>query len=813
MNRYATKSPKGLTPAKHRRLSPARLLLLASVLVALVAVSPTAALGADALATTGPATDVHRTSAVLNGHFALIIFPTATEGPGVSECAFEWGTTAAYGNTALCSESSTFPPASEEDVSASLSGLTAGSAYHFRLKIKLTTGETFTGTDQIFTPDVSVTNPATKVHHTSVVLNGTVDPAEGSGVTKCDFEWGTTAAYGNTAPCNEGDVFSSLTGVTANLNNLTPGTTYHFRLHVETASSGPVDGLDQSFRPDTFPITHPEIGSFGSDGTSGSAFSGVNSLGFNLAARDLFVLDRDASDRLNQKAAIFGFDVLSTPAYAPLAGFDPLDVPDPAWEGSDMAVDNTAFGSAGNLYYSSNINSGGVSSQLREVFGYSSTGASLPGFPIAVENACGLAVDSAGHLWIGTGQGVEEFSADGTKIGATDLLAERTICRLAFDSSDNLYVAGWQGARKYTAASDYTVSSLLEPPFNPDISIDPSTDIIYVSNAVTEGQGRFPGGNRVNEYDQAGNYLGEFALSVGGYRVAIDSTNHHAYVAGLDKKVHVFDTTQSTTVKLPTVTTGSASAITGSTATISGFVDPEGLPVTECHIAWGEPGRFDNNVPCNPGSGSGDAPVSANISGLTPGTTYYFRVFASSADGTNAGQEVPFTTNFPPAVSSSPATSVSAGAADLNGLINPKGFATTYRFEWGLTAAYGNSVPVPDGNAGSGNTGTPVSAHIAALAPNTRYHWRLVAENLNGTTASEDSYFLTQGAPFAETTGAPLRTTTTAQLGARVTPRGFATDYYFEYGTEGPCDANLCTQTAPQSAGSGELTRLVSEQI
>jgi hypothetical protein len=124
----------------------------------------------------------------------------------------------------------------------------------------------------------ATTNPPTKVHHTSAVLNGHLDPDTDPGITECHFEWGATIAYGNTAPCNEGNSFTSPADVTANLSNLTPGTTYHFRLHLETTSGGPVDGVDQSFRPDTFPITHPEIASFGPDGTDDSSFSTTQSL-------------------------------------------------------------------------------------------------------------------------------------------------------------------------------------------------------------------------------------------------------------------------------------------------------------------------------------------------------------------------------------------------------------------------------------------------------------------------------------------------------------------------------------------------------
>lgn len=664
------------------------------------------------------------------------------------------------------------------------------------------------------------TNPATKVHHTSAVLNGHLDPDTDPGITTCSFEWGTTVAYGNTAPCSEGNAFSAPADVSANVNNLTPGTTYHFRLHVETTSSGPSDGADESFRPNTFPITHPEIASFGPDGTPSTSFVESQALAFNQSTRELFALDRKAS-------AIFGFDASSPPSYAPLAGFNPLGIPGPPGEQMDIAVDSTSLSSAGNVYYvAANNFVAPPEPPEYNIYGYDSSGSPLAGFPIQTTpgvRSCGAAVDSAGHLWVAEhtekSSTIVEFSSTGTKLASINTFPPGYSCRLAFDSNDDMYVVSNAGAGdavwKYTVASGYASSSKIAPRSNYSVAVDTSTHNVYTSHYVEESEG-YPRGERVYQYDSSGHFLGDFAFGVDVNRVAVDPTNHHVFVSS-GSKIRVFDPTVSTTVKLPTVTTGKASAITGTSATISGAVDPEGLSVVDCHIGWGEISRnddtYEHNVPCSVGSGSGDVPVSTNITGLKVGTEYHFRVFASSADGMNAGKDVSFTTNFPPSVAVSAATNITSNAADLNGLVNPKGFATSYHFEWGPTPAYGNNVPVPDGNAGAGNGNTPVSAHISGLDSNTRYYWRLTAQNINGSAVIDGDSFLTLGGTVVETTGAPLRTTTSAQLGGRVAPRGFATDYFFEYGTEGPCDANSCTATATRSAGSGASIELVSEQI
>lgn len=63
----------------------------------------------------------------------------------------------------------------------------------------------------------------------------------------------------------------------------------------------------------------------------------------------------------------------------------------------------------------------------------------------------------------------------------------------------------------------------------------------------------------------------------------------------------------------------------------------------------------------------------------------------------------------------------------LNGTVNPNGIRTTYRFEYGRTTAYGQSIPVPAANAGSGASAMAVSHTVSGLDPATAYHYRLVA--------------------------------------------------------------------------------------
>jgi hypothetical protein len=96
-------------------------------------------------------------------------------------------------------------------------------------------------------PPLVETKAATSVKHVKATLHGHLDPNDSLSITACEFEWGTSASYGEAPiPCAEGGSFNAAADVSAELAGLTPGTTYHFRLHVATGAGG-FSGDDQSF--------------------------------------------------------------------------------------------------------------------------------------------------------------------------------------------------------------------------------------------------------------------------------------------------------------------------------------------------------------------------------------------------------------------------------------------------------------------------------------------------------------------------------------------------------------------------------------
>jgi hypothetical protein len=162
-----------------------------------------------------------------------------------------------------------------------------------------------------------------------------------------------------------------------------------------------------------------------------------------------------------------------------------------------------------------------------------------------------------------------------------------------------------------------------------------------------------------------------------------------------------------------------------------------------------------------------------------------------------------------PTASTGNATAITPTSATLNGTVNPEGQATTYYFEYGTTTSYGSQTATTA--AGSGSADVKVSAKLASVAPNTTYHYRLVAGNSSGTTLGSDVSFKTPKPPppVVATGHATAVTQTSATMNGTVNPEGQATTYAFQYGTS----TAYSNQTPPASAGSGTKTMAVSAAL
>jgi hypothetical protein len=138
--------------------------------------------------------------------------------------------------------------------------------------------------------------------------------------------------------------------------------------------------------------------------------------------------------------------------------------------------------------------------------------------------------------------------------------------------------------------------------------------------------------------------------------------------------------------------------------------------------------------------------VSQPVEGLQAGTTYHYRLLASSPGGTAvASPDETFTTvAIPaPAVGTGAASAVGVGSVTLSGTIDPHGWDTTYLFQYGTSGTYGASWPTVQVEMGALEGAQPVLVNVPNLLPNTTYHYRLVASNGGGASYGQDMTFTT----------------------------------------------------------------------
>jgi phosphodiesterase/alkaline phosphatase D-like protein len=204
----------------------------------------------------------------------------------------------------------------------------------------------------------------------------------------------------------------------------------------------------------------------------------------------------------------------------------------------------------------------------------------------------------------------------------------------------------------------------------------------------------------------------------------------------------------------PTANTGSASNVAGTSATLNGTVNPNGVISQDCQLEYTDDADFQVNawanaesVACSPQpfNESTDVSVSASVTNLSPGTTYDYRVVETTQAGTAEGNPVQFTTLAPPTATTGGATGVSQHAATLAGSVNPHGEATTScRIEWGPAAGNYSTGQAPcSPEPGSSAADTAVSAAATGLAANTTYHFRVVEATAGGTVSGNDATFVT----------------------------------------------------------------------
>ncbi len=212
----------------------------------------------------------------------------------------------------------------------------------------------------------------------------------------------------------------------------------------------------------------------------------------------------------------------------------------------------------------------------------------------------------------------------------------------------------------------------------------------------------------------------------------------------------------------PSVETSAASSLGVTTTTLNGSItNTGGASVQSEGFVWDTSSHTplaSTNV--TPGNGYaswwyqngtyGVGSYSHGLTGLTAGTTYYYRACANNTYGWNYGDEMSFKTVGIPSISTQPATSIATTSAQLNSLVVYDGEqACDVRFGYGTTSQPATAVGF---NAYDTRTAwvnnTYVTGNIPYVAPitlvlATTYYYNVQIENDAGISYGVEGTFTT----------------------------------------------------------------------
>ena len=489
-----------------------------------------------------------------------------------------------------------------------------------------------------------------------------------------------------------------------------PGGAFSYRGLAVDQSGGDVYAVDQ-FDPNTF--AHGFIHRFGPDGSYDEAFD---------TATATF------SEGLNQP--------------------------------QDVAVDNSSTSSDGTIYVADTANNrvAAIDESGAPVAGFGTAGLingteDSPGDPDTVptgafSSPCGVAVDNSnGNLFVAD-QGNNRiwiFDSSGAFLGKIADSALNGPCGLAFTSTGDLYVRNANDGKVLRfarqSATAYEFGSVFYAPGDNGTPADPSDDFPPATDVAVDTADDhvyIDKGNRITEYDSSASVIsnsgqGEIGDSSAGLAV---ETGGGALYASAGNRIATFGALST----LADVSTGDPTNVSNTAVTVTGTLDPLGIETTECFFEWGNNSTLGNTTPCIEGDAfSAPAQVSMEKTRgeLALPFFFFYRLVVANANGTARGaiKQAGLLSEAP----GSFVTNVTTTLVTLHAELDPRGAASSYHFEYVDDAAFNASgfdsalkAPVPDATAPASNSRISVEQALSGLSPNTRYHYRVVAD-LGGT--------------------------------------------------------------------------------
>jgi penicillin-binding protein-related factor A (putative recombinase) len=649
-----------------------------------------------------------------------------------------------------------------------------------------------------------VTDPATSVSATGATFNGNVGFIGSSDVTVRGFAWGTNSSLsgGDTATTTETGTFGT-GSFTAARTGLAPNTTYYFRAYAVN-SNGTSTGSIQSFTTTSVPaenwnatawtlydVISIDASNIAADLTNfpvyvdlsdlSSQFWSTTPTGSTTVGTDIRVtnaanqeLPRElvfASSTAETGELHFRADSISSTTDTIFKiwynGTTTSDYARGDTYGSENVWSNNFLG-VWHLNERGNNNSGGYLDSTR--FAHHGTGASL------TATSTQSSPLGSGQVFNGTNQRIRVSRAS------------------TLEPASSLYISAWT-LRNGTQTTSWAPIVLYGPdsttPFrtygfyrNGSQATDYGMKITSASTGYdtwgitlndqewTHMVGQYDGSN-VRTYRngaQVATTTASFTLSYDGVSDLLFASRHDnaRHYRGTIDEIRIASTSRSqawiqaeylnqatstdfyTLITAPTVTTNAVTATTSTSGTLNGTITNDGgASSTVRGFAWGTNSSLsggDTATTTETGT-FGVGAFTANLTSLTPGTTYYYRAYAVNTVGTSTGSIQSFTTFSPPTVSTAVVNPLAVGSVSvaIQGAITVEGNAssTVRGFAWGTNSSLSGGDTATTTETGTFGVSN-FARKLSGLTPGTTYYYRAYAVSSVGTSTGSILSFTTR---------------------------------------------------------------------
>ncbi|MCG3111081.1 MAG: fibronectin type III domain-containing protein [Candidatus Manganitrophus sp. SB1] len=708
-----------------------------------------------------------------------------------ADTQIQYGPTTAYGS------STTLNTTLSTAHSQNLTGLTGATTYHYRVLSKDAAGNLATSGDNTFTtpapPDTTAPTLSgitiNNLLSTSVVIAWTTNEGATSQV-----EYGTTTAYGASSALNTTLVASH----TRTLSNLSPSTTYHYRIISKDAADNIATSGDRIFTtpapPDTTPpafsgiaagnltsnsatiswttneladtqVQYGTTTAYGSTTTLNSVLSTSHSQGLTgLSASTTYhfrVLSKDAAGNL----ATSGDHTFTTPA--------PPDTTPPTFSGisaGSISSSSVTISWTTNELSDTQVQYGtttayGSSSVLNTTLATAHSERLIGLTPATTYHFRVLSKDAAGNL---ATSGDNTFVTPAPPDNNPPTFSGITASGLTADS----VVITWNTNEASTTRVEYGLTTA----YGSLSTLD--------STLVTNHTRTLSGLNPSTTYH---------------FRVLSKDAADNTAASG-DR---TFTTSAALDTTAPILSAIAAGTVTATSAVIGWTTNEAATAQVEygTTTAYGATSALDNTLLTG---------HTRTLSNLTPSTTYHFRVISKdAADNTATSGDNTFTTTAPPdtmapALSGIAAGDLTSSSATISWTTNE---LSDTQIQYGTTTAYGSTTSL------NSTMTTSHSQNLTGLSPSTLYHYRVLSKDAAGNLAtSGDNTFTTPAPP--DTTAPTLTTIAAGNLtsnGVTITwTSNEPADTQVQFGTTTSYGSTTSLNGAMTTSHSQNLTGLLA---